>query len=52
MPSRDLPSAKAFKGKIIFAGRHQGTECGLVTPETAADKVLIISNCARLACSF
>ena len=39
LQGRDLPSTKAFKGRITFAGRHQGTECCLVTQETAANKV-------------
>lgn len=44
LQGRDLPSTKAFKGRITFAGRHQGTECCLVTQETAANKVTRFSH--------
>ncbi len=39
LPGRDIPSVKAFKGTVTFAGRHQGTECSLVAPENATGKV-------------
>ena len=41
---RDIPSVKAFKGTVTFAGRHQGTECSLVAPENANGKVPVSST--------
>ena len=42
---RDIPSVKAFKGTVTFAGRHQGTECSLVAPESANGKVPASPTC-------
>lgn len=42
--ARDMPSTKAFKGIITFAGRHQGTECSLMASETAMGKVVHTSH--------
>ena len=36
---RGLPSTKAFKGTLTFAGRHQGIECSLSIAGTAREKV-------------
>ena len=41
---RDVPSAKAFKGIVTFAGRHQGTECSLTAPESATGKVPVTAT--------